>query len=515
MDLADERPTVVFGAIAIASLVAYVLWSTSQAPRLPLPPGPKGLPFIGNVRDLPKELPWLTYTEWAANYGELVYVEVFGRGMLILNSVKAITDLFDKRSSNYSDRPPMYMVNELIGWDWDFAHMHYGDWWRKHRKTFHQYFHPNAIVAYRPIQIKETHALLRRLLVSPERFIPHVRQHAGSIILQVAYGYKIESEDDYYVDLAGRAMEGLISAGNAGTYLVDFIPILKYVPPWMPGASFMRKALQWRKPTIELKEAPFKLVKEAMVQNTATPSFCSTNLEKLTDESPPDEEEVIKNCAGIAYLAGSDTTVSVVTTFILAMVLHPEVQKRAQADLDAVVGVEGRLPDFEDRSRLPFIDAIISETLRWHPVTPLALAHASMEDDVYEGYFIPAGTTITGNAWAILHDPSMYPDPSAFKPERFLKREGGECARDPMTVAFGFGRRICPGRHLAEASVWIAIVSILSTFDIGKAVDSEGHDIEPKIEYHSGLVSHPMPFICSIEPRSEAARKLVDSTVDD
>lgn len=122
------------------------------------------------------------------------------------------------------------------------------------------------------------------------------------------------------------------------------------------------------------------------------------------------------------------------------MVLYPEVQRKAHEELDAVVGTS-RFPDFQDRESLPYINAIVKETMRWQVVTPLGGAHAATEDTEYNGFCIPKGAYVIGNSWSILHDEVEYPEPSKFKPERFLK-DGklNPAVRDP-NVAFGFGRR--------------------------------------------------------------------------
>lgn len=137
------------------------------------------------------------------------------------------------------------------------------------------------------------------------------------------------------------------------------------------------------------------------------------------------------------------------------MTLFPDVQKKAQAELDAVVG-PGRLPDHSDSDRLPYINALIKETLRWHVAFPVGVAHRTLQDDELDGYFIPAGTTVITNIWfvppsyaccplnlnvsdrGILHDPQVYEDPFVFRPERFL---GKDDVLDPLNLMFGFGRR--------------------------------------------------------------------------
>ncbi|KAJ7125680.1 cytochrome P450 [Mycena crocata] len=482
--------------------------------RARLPPGPRGLFLIGNLRDMASERPqWLTYQDWAAKFGDVVSIQVFGSRVVILNSLAAVTELLEKRSANYSDRPPMHMANDLMCWYWDLAHMRYSDWWRLHRKTFHQYFQPRAVPAYHPVQIRATHTLLDQLSKNPERFAHHIRHHAGSVILRVVYGYDVQSENDYYVALADEAMKGLTQAVNAGSFLVDFLPVLKYLPAWFPGASFKRKARIWAKASLELRDSPFERLKVSMTDGNASPSFVTDNLEKLSksETTSTATEEVIKNCAGISYLAGSDTTVSLILTWVLAMVLNPELQAKARAEVDDIVG--DRLPDFTDLERLPYVNAMLEETLRWGPVTPLALPHMSIADDEFDGYFIPAGTTIVGNAYAILHNAAMFPEPHKFLPERFL--QPGKDTFRPATVAFGFGRRICPGRYLAIDSAKIVLASILKTYTIEQAVDASGKYITPVVEFTTGTVSHPKPFKCSFKIRSAQALKLVRSTSTD
>jgi len=188
-------------------------------------------------------------------------------------------------------------------------------------------------------------------------------------------------------------------------------------------------------------------------------------------------------------------------------------RKKAQAELDAVVG-RGRLPDFNDYDSLPFINALVKETLRWQPVLPVGVPHYSTKDDEYEGYFFPKGTLIIGNAWSILHDPEMYPEPEEFRPDRFLKDgKPNPDVKDPQ-AAFGYGRRICPGQYIATRSLWAIVCSVLSVFDIAPPLDGSGKSIQLQPNMADGLISYPLPFECIIKPRSDAAAALVRHSVD-
>ncbi|KAJ8088566.1 hypothetical protein PM082_022639 [Marasmius tenuissimus] len=477
---------------------------------LPLPPGPPGHLLWGNLHDLKQregEHRWVTYRKLALKYGDIVYAEVFGDKTVLLNSHKVTTELLEKRSRNYSDRPHMIMADDLMGWTWDFVHMSYGDKWRIHRKTFHQFFQQRNVPEFRVVQKSAAKALLQKLVASPDDHYDHVKHHAGTIILKLTYGYTLRTTNDPYVALATKALEAITQAVNHGAFAVDYLPILKHVPAWFPGADFKRKAKAWAPSAREVKERPWEWMKQGIADGTIAPSFASQNLEKFSED--PQMEDVIKSCAAIAYIAGSDTTVAMMHTFVLAMVLHPDIQGRAQDELNEVVG-SFRLPDFDDRVKLPFIEALLAETLRWRPAVPLAIPHRSLEDDVYDGYLIPAGATIVPNTGAILHDPDVYgPDVEEFRPDRFIKKPGEELPPHPSEFAFGYGRRACPGKYLADNSLWIAMVYLLATFDMKKALDSDGNEVDPEVDYKDGTVCHPQPFKCCFVPRSGEALDLL------
>ncbi|KAJ8088568.1 hypothetical protein PM082_022641 [Marasmius tenuissimus] len=379
----------------------------------------------------------------------------------------------------------------------------HSDWWRLHRRTFHQRFQPRVMQEYYDIQRVATNTLIERLNASPDDFIEHINKFSSSMVLKIIYGYTLKEKDDPYYRLVYDAMEGILAGSNHGTFWVDYLPILKYVPSWLPGAGYKKKAQGWNKFILKLKEEPWSWVRRAVEKGTAEPSFCTQSAERLSI-TPGDNsvmENVVKNCATMSFVAGTDTSASALASFILAMVLNPELQVRAQKEIDGVVG-SGRLPDFEDRDNLPFVNALLAETLRWGTVTPLAIAHRATDDDVYEGHFIPAGTTVIANSWAVLHDEKLYGrNPLDFDPYRFMNNDG-KAPPSPELFAFGFGRRICPGRYFAINTIYLAISRLLASFTIARAIDDEGNEIIPDPGFTDGSVSHPRPFKCRFIPRN-------------
>ncbi|EDR09909.1 uncharacterized protein LACBIDRAFT_248682 [Laccaria bicolor S238N-H82] len=418
--------------------------------------------------------------------GDIIYFEVVGQPFLVLGSLQRVNDILDKKSSNYSDRLSMPMLR-LMGWGYDIPNMPYGTMWRRHRRAFHEHFHANAVHKYLPTQAKESQALLF-----------------------------LESNDPY-ITLAEEALRGVAEAGIPGTFLVDLLPFLKYVPGWFPGADFKRKAAHYAAINAEVVNQPLKIVQKKVAEGTAIPCVLTSLLEEFpgNEELGQVEKELIsRNTAAIAYIAGADTTVSTTQTFFLAMAMYPEALRKAQAEIDAVVGAN-RLPDFNDRPYLPYVNAIIKETMRWKLVLPLGFAHMSTEDDEYDGYFIPKGTVVIGAAWSILHDPEVFEAPEEFWPERYLKDgQIDPSVRDPVVAAFGFGRRMCPGRYLSDNSLYSIVSSVLAVYNINAPLDGSGKPEQIDVNYTSGLLSYPLPFNCTIKPRSEAAESLIRGLSD-
>ncbi|KAG7090446.1 hypothetical protein E1B28_009563 [Marasmius oreades] len=399
---------------------------------------------------------------------------------------------------------------------WNLGSMRSSESWRTHRKILYNAFHPRVMPEYYADLRTGSIFLLRNIISSPENFVDHVSHYTATLALKLAYGYtELETNDNQYHVRLAHDMNDSLQSVVPGSFLVEYVPILRYLPGWFPGTSFKGKAVAWAVSINELKNKPWRRLKQAIDNGTSVPSFSTRNLEKFnvvitSGSEHTGMEEVIKCCAATIYGVGSDTTTSAIFTFILAMTLYIDVQKRAQDEIDRVVGTS-RLPDFSDRDSLPFVNAVFSEVLRWNPVTPLGVSHRAREDDEYEGYSIPRNTTVVPNIWAALHDESLYgPNTMDFDPDRFLKHDVGKpLPPDPGNIAFGFGRRICPGRHLAESSLWITMTYLLATFNVAKEVDSQGQEVEPDVRYSEGLGSGPFPYKCRFIPRSSAAVKLV------
>ncbi|KAG6917177.1 hypothetical protein DXG01_003613 [Tephrocybe rancida] len=284
------------------------------------------------------------------------------------------------------------------------------------------------------------------------------------MIIAVSYGHQITTEDDPYLKAADDVCRYAVPALSPprGSPVQVF--------PWRTYHA--NRAREARPFVQQLYEFPYTDVKRQMENGTAKPSFLATQLEELQsgEIDPGVTIEHIQGASAITYIAGAETTSSTLSTFILALLLHPECQIKAQEEIDRVLG-PGRLPEFSDRDSLPYVGCV---------------PHYTMEDDVYNGMFIPKGSIVIANARGMALDENVYHEPFSFNPDRFLPQPQGRGEPHP-TGFYGFGRRICPGRHLADDSLWIAMATILTTLSISKVVGDDGIEVTPEVAFTMGV----------------------------
>ncbi|KAL0569645.1 hypothetical protein V5O48_012314 [Marasmius crinis-equi] len=400
---------IVIASVALAATILYFLWGKRPA-KLPYPPGPPPRLITGNLYDVPKSKAWKTYHEWSKTYGSgLVHYQVNSQHTVIINTKELSDRMLEKRSRIYSDRPYIPMV-DLLGW----AHINAGNI-VKYRVTAHTEPRMRMRVSWRTptpgastdeasrtynaIQSSKNSEFISNLREDPANFLAHIRTRstlpsgglAAAVILATLYGYDISPTDDYFVDLAEKAVGTLVLLVTPAAAMVNLFPILRRLPPWLPIFEFQKSVAISRELVNQMIEVPYEYVRSSMRAGTAKPSLLSKFLKQNdANGGDKDQESIIKAVSATGYGAGADTTVSVMETFFLAMGMHPDVQKKAQEGLDTVFG-RGETPGYEECRNLPYIEAVFRETLRWSPPLPAGVFRAAFTDDVVDGYYIPKG----------------------------------------------------------------------------------------------------------------------------
>ncbi|KAI0350845.1 O-methylsterigmatocystin oxidoreductase [Trametes cingulata] len=505
--------------LLLALSLGVLVWKRKATRRsaFPLPPGPKRLPLLGSVFSMPTKRLGPALRDLSKQFGsDLIYFDLLGQPLIVINSYQAAVDILEGRSANTSDRPRSVMAELTSYSSWEFAIQGYTQAWRQRRRAFHGFFQANAVPAYRPVHLRSCRRFLQRLLEKPEDYLRLARHIFTSTIMEIVYGVIVAESNDRLVATAERASEIFSEVIVPGRYLVELLPSLNYLPAWFPGAKFKRDAAVWAKDVLAVRDIPYDASTDAAAKGDARPSMLTSLLESAaarSGEVSAEEDDLIRDVAAITYLTGADTTFYTTRIFFLAMAQFPEAQKKAQAELDAVVGPD-RLPDFSDRDSLPYVNALIKEVFRWHSIVPLGIWHRAIEEDEYKGYRIPAGCVLVPNAWAMSQDEEEFPEPERFMPERYLKPDGelNPDVRAPQRFQFGFGRRICPGRYFADEAVFATVASLLHVFNIEPPLDDAGKPVpvKPRIELDLFL-SYPDPFECRIVPRSPKAEALIRS----
>ncbi|KAK7471918.1 hypothetical protein VKT23_000020 [Stygiomarasmius scandens] len=317
-------------------------------------------------------------------------------------------------------------------------------------------------------------------------------------------GHEIVKDNDTFIEIASNVSNCMNNAGPSGSTPVDFFPCLQYFPSWFPGTFYANHARDSYNTIRQVHDIPVEYAREQLNKGTAQTSFVSHLLDEIDVEiesvdSAEERQNLydqglwhVRGAAATAYAAGGDTTYTTLRVFFLVMTLYPQIQKKAQDEIDHVLGTEiqgiNRLPEIEDRENLPFVECVFQETLRWFPVLSIGVPHRSLEDDIYKGMFIPKGSIIFANARGMSLDERIYSEPRVFSPMRFMPIEKGGKGEPYFVGGWGFGRRICPGRHLADTEVWLAMATTLATLDISQAKGEDGKEIPPELKFSDGIV---------------------------
>ncbi|KAK7757330.1 hypothetical protein SLS62_000880 [Diatrype stigma] len=495
------------------------------------PPGPPAIPLLGNLHQIPLTRPFLQFAEWSRTYGAhgLVGLHLGPRKKaVVLNSWQSVRDLLDQRGSIYSSRPRVPIVDYVVprpgGGDIHLVFMPYGAKFRRARKTIGKYLRDDEVDKLVPIQDAESSQMMHELLRRPDRYHEHALRLFGAAIMASVFGVRGERYDDEGSKIR-RFFEiqhkwaSLLAPGSVPP--LEVFPFLARVPDILtPWRGWKGRAERLRQRQSSLYHDLFGEAKERVEAGRGRESFVAALLRSGEGDAYGRVE--LDYITGFLMEGGSDTTAGAFETFVLAMAAHPSIQKQAQAEVDKVFGHDGVVAARARANDLPFLKAHCDGVRG-----SLGIPHATLQDDVYQGYVIPANTPVFMNTWAVNHDPDEYEQPDIFNPDRFLEHplgirpssaeaaattpaEGGPAVSDlsrRQSYSFGAGRRVCGGQRMAENSLMLTMSKLLWAFDV---VAIQGLvDTDVQTAFKDAILTGPEEFAVDFQIRDGHRKEVV------
>ncbi|KIM24678.1 hypothetical protein M408DRAFT_26799 [Serendipita vermifera MAFF 305830] len=424
--------------VVFGSLTAYISSRTpdARARRIgaKLPPGPERSFLVGNLFNFPRKRWFETFTKWSEDFGDIIYVNVAGVTMVVLNSLEITQQLTSKPI--YNGRPYKTMTNELMYTNHVMIVAQPGPTFNEQRKVFRKVLGAQVVSSYDGLIEQNIEPLLTALSGYSGDPYPILQDAVGAVIIKLGYGDKIYQEHGKeLIDLNVRRMK-LINTTFAKFWMVDIFPSLRHIPAWFPGAGFRRLG---QEATLLGKKArywAFGMAEQAMKEGTADDSV----VRRYLDEDVFANDQ-LRDAIALMYSTGVDTTSTAIDNLIYSMLLHPNVQRRVHAELDGAGAGPDRILSPSEIERLPLFQAVFKESLRWNPPAINGVPHVNTQEDVWNGYYIPKGSLINCNIGFFMRDPRIWgEDSQEFKPERFLDVDSDKLP-DMGSVPFGFGRR--------------------------------------------------------------------------
>ncbi|KAI1333495.1 cytochrome P450 [Xylariaceae sp. FL0016] len=503
--------------LVFASLLLYILHLKKKErnrARIPVGaqplPGPRCYPIVGRVHDIPTETSWLKFYDWSKEYGPIYQMEIFGKVHVWISSEQIAHDLLSRRALIYSDRPqiPNLPDNRTKG---DYlALTGCNDTWKRQRKLAAQLMAVSTNASLHDYPRKERDRFLYLLSEDASQYREYIEQFTSRTVARLSWG------SPHSAQLLRVTTFGLLETISPSGAIPNVIWWLMHIPtllsPWKKKENARHKLEE------SLLRGNVQYVHDRIDDGSAEPSFIRTFIESLArpgDKSKWGDESEATYVVGQMAIAGALTIGSPIQSFLLAMLHYPDWQKKLQHEIDTIC--EGACPQWEDREKMPMLRAVVKEVIRWRPPVPTGIPHAIEKDDVYNGYFIPAGATIHALEWAITRDETTYPDAETFNPARWLEPEY-PTYKEPLTMhpnlagfsQFGFGRRTCQGVPIVEQDLFLAMGGMAWAFDTRKKRRADGSEVPVHWnDYTPLLIAKPAPFEFEVDVRSEEKQELL------
>ncbi|XP_073107967.1 cytochrome P450 81Q32-like [Elaeis guineensis] len=469
--------TISYISLFLSLLILFIKLLFFSKNKKNLPPSPPSLPFIGHLHLFKKPL-HLTLARLSNLYGPILRLRFGSRPVLVISSPSLIDECLSKNDITFANRPRLPSLKHISYNYTSLGGASYGPYWRNLRRiTTIELLSTHRLQSLTDIRANEVQAMVRQLFrdwkaSSAEGFTKvelKSRLFALSlnVLTRMITGKRYYGEEEEEASEEARRFRELVEEGSSligASNLSDFLPVLR----WVDYQGVNKRLVTVQKGRDEfmqrlIDEHRSKSREEGVEKKTMMGVLLS--LQKTDPEYYTDE--MIKSLGVGLLAAGTDTSSDTVEWAMSLLLNNPQTLKKAREEIDAHVG-NGRLLEEVDISNLPYLQCVITETLRMYPAAPLLLPHESSQECSVGGFHIPRGMMLLVNAYAVHRDPKVWEEPTKFMPERF---EGGKGGGGKLMIPFGMGRRRCPGEGLAMRVVGLALGALIQCFEwkrIGK-----------------------------------------------
>ncbi|XP_053123270.1 cytochrome P450 2C20-like [Hemicordylus capensis] len=447
-----------------------LLWRSHRS-RRKLPPGPTPLPFVGNmlqvdVRDLVE-----SFQRLQQRYGPVFTIHMGSRPVVVLCGYEAVKEALVDHAEAFGGRGPLLALDDSIR-DYGVVFSN-GERWRQMRRF--------SLAALRDFGMgkrsieeriqEEAQFLVEALKRTEERlFDPtfHISHAVSNVICSVVFGQRFEYEDREFLALLSLINQTFQLLFSTWVQLVNFFPrLMQTLPGPHHQLSVNIKGL------LRFIRQKTKTHREAFDPNCPR-DFIDCFLTKMEQErgNPASEfrEENLTITVLNLFFGGTESVSTTLRCGLLILLRHPEIEAKVQEEIDRVIG-RNRSPCMEDRSRMPYTDAVVHEIQRFADVSPLGVPHVTTSNVQFRGYTIPKGTTVMPLLTTVLHDPLHFETPRKFNPGHFLD-ENGAFKKNEAFLPFSTGKRVCLGEGLARMELFLYFTTLLQNFSLKPLQDN-------------------------------------------
>ncbi|KAL8103211.1 hypothetical protein AgCh_027667 [Apium graveolens] len=503
-------PLVIFLLLAFPVASVYLLfYHKKRADDLSSPPGPPGFPIIGNFYQLYKascahEYLW----DLSKRYGSLMTLHMGSVPILVVSSAKMAKEVLKTQDLIYCNRPVLTGPRKMSYNGLDVAYGRYSDHWRQVRKfcTLELFTQSRAQLCVRPVRQKEVSRMIERLQESAAsskdvNAFECFANLSTSVISGVAFGNRYD-EDRLGKDRFQRMVSGLEEM-FVGSFMSDYFPVFG----WIDKLSGMNAKLDR---TFKELEAFYQQLIDEHLQRDRSESQTEDLIDVMlkNKDSSSLSMDTIKAILMDVFIGGTSTSATVLVWAMTALMRNPGVMKKVQEEIRSVIGNKGNV-DEEDLQNLPYLAAVVKETMRLYPAGPLLMPRETMKtsiigEDKVHMYKIRPKTIVYVSMWAIGRDPENWKNPMEFVPERFMERPDFNYSGQQFEyIPFGAGRRICAGINLGITTVELALANLLYTFDWEPPSGMRFEDIDDQtvgnnlaLHKKNPLYLRPKKYVC-------------------